>query len=375
MRNRLCRRVLTFCSVFTAIVTTLSFAASTARAAELPNAITDEEFSRMVTELSEPGGVFQQEFMSNEDSAQFVIPALKETTRRGGVYIGVGPEQNFTYIAAIQPKLAFLVDIRRDNKIEHLMYKALFELSTDRADFLSRLFSRKRPSGLDTRSSVTVLCDAYQAVEADARLFDENLQAVTNLLTSGHKLQLSDADKAGVTRIMQTFRMAGPHNLRGSGDKNLTYAQAMTATDLTGSNQSYLASEENFRIVQELERRNLIVPVVGDFAGDKALVSVGRYLEERDAIVNVFYVSNVERYLFEQGDHGRHFYANVATLPLDQSSTFIRSVTRDISRRLGIPLPDGNVNWWSFLSPIGACLEAVANGRVETYRQLFEIGR
>jgi hypothetical protein len=374
MRNRLCRRVLTFCSVFTAIVTTLSFAASTARAAELPNAITDEEFSRMVTELSEPGGVFQQEFMSNEDSAQFVIPALKETTRRGGVYIGVGPEQNFTYIAAIQPKLAFLVDIRRDNMIEHLMYKALFELSTDRADFLSRLFSRKRPSGLDTRSSVTVLFDAYQAVEADARLFDENLQAVTNLLTNGHRLQLSDADKAGVTRIMQTFRMAGPHNLRGSGDKNLTYARAMTATDLTGSHQSYLASEENFRIVQELERRNLIVPVVGDFAGDKALVSVGRYLEERDAIVNVFYVSNVERYLFEQGDHGRHFYANVAALPLDPSSTFIRSVTRDISRRLGIPLPDGNVNWWSFLSPIGACLEAVANGRVETYRQLFEIG-
>jgi len=83
-------------------------------------------------------------------------------------------------------------------------------------------------------------------------------------------------------------------------------------------------------------------------------------------------VSNVERYLFEQGEHGRHFYANVAALPLDQSSTFIRSITRDISRRLGIPLPDGNANWWSFLSPIRAGLDAVAGGRVETYRQLFE---
>ena len=267
----------------------------------------------MVTELSEPGGVFQQEFMSNEDSAQFVIPALKETTRRGGVYIGVGPEQNFTYIAAIQPKLAFVVDIRRENMLQHLMYKALFELSTDRADFLSRLFSRKRPPGLDTRSSVTTLFDAYQAVEADARLYDDNVRAVTDLLTRGHRFQLSDADKVTITRLMQAFRMAGPHNLKGSGDKNLTYAQAMTATDLTGSSQSYLASEDNFRIVQDLERRNLIVPVVGDFAGDKALAGVGRYLEERDAIVNVFYVSNVERYLFDQGDHGRHFYANVAT--------------------------------------------------------------
>jgi hypothetical protein len=310
--------------------------------------------------------------MSNEDSAQVVIPALKETTRSGGVYIGVGPEQNFTYIAAIQPTLAFIVDIRRDNMLQHLMYKALFELSTDRADFLSRLFSRKRPPGLDSRSSVTALFDGYQAVEADAGLYEENLRAATDLLTRAHQFQLSDADKASVTRLMQAFRMAGPNNLKGSGDKNLTYAQAMTATDLTGSHQSYLASEENFRVVRELERRNLIVPVVGDFAGDKALVSVGRYLKERDAILNVFYVSNVERYLFEQGDHGRHFYANVATLPMDQSSTFIRSVTRDISRRLGIPLPDGAVNWWSFLSPIRACLEAVANGRVETYGQLFE---
>ena len=322
-------------------------------------------------ELSEPGGAFQQELMSNEDSAQVVIPALKER-RRGGVYIGVGPEQNFTYIAAIQPTLAFVVDIRRDNMLQHLIYKALFELSADRADFLSRLFSRARPRGLDTRSTVTALFDAYQGVGADAGLSDDNLRAAIDLLTTGHRFQLSAADTAGLARLLQTFRMAGPVNLKGSGDKNLTYVQAMTATDPSGRQQSYLASEDQFRIVQDLQRRNLIVPVVGDFAGEKPLAGIGRYLKERDAIVNVFYVSNVERYLFEQGDHGRHFYANVAALPLDQSSTFIRSVTRDISRRLGIPLPDSAVNWWTFLSPVRACLDAVANGRVETYRQLFE---
>ena len=375
MRKRLHRRVLTLGLVSAAIGIVLSLAASIVRAAELPDAITDQEFWRLVTELSESGGVFAQEIMSNEDSAQFVIPALKATTRRGGVYIGVGPEQNFTYIAAIQPKLAFVVDIRRDNMLEHLLYKALFELSIDRADFLSRLFSRQRPTGLDRGTTVTTLFDAYRAVDVDTRLYDETLRMVTDRLQREHKFQLSDADTAAVARLLQTFRMAGPSNLRGSGDKNLTYAQAMTATDLAGSTQSYLASEDNFRIVQDLERRNLIVPVVGDFAGDKALVGIGRYLAERHAVVDVFYVSNVERYLFEQGDHGRHFYANVESLPLDQSSTFIRSVTRDISRRLGIPLPDGNVNWWSFLFPIRACLDAVVSGRAETYRQLFDTAR
>ena len=98
----------------------------TAHAQQLPNTIQDQEFWRLITDLSETGGTFPQQFMSNEDSAQFVIPGLKETTKQGGVYVGVGSEQNFTYIAAIHPRLAFIVDIRRENVFEHLMYKALF---------------------------------------------------------------------------------------------------------------------------------------------------------------------------------------------------------------------------------------------------------
>src|SRR5215470_502783 len=109
--------------------------------ADIPKTLSDKEFWRLVTDLSETGGAFPLQFMSNEDSAQFVIPKLKESAKKGGVFIGVGSEQNFTYVAAIEPKVAFVVDIRRDNMIEHLMYKALFEMSADRADFLSKLFA------------------------------------------------------------------------------------------------------------------------------------------------------------------------------------------------------------------------------------------
>jgi hypothetical protein len=345
------------------------------QAAELPTAVPDQEFWRMVTEFSETGGVFQAEFMSNEDSVQFVIPTLKQTTRRGGVYIGVGPEQNFTYIVAVQPKIAFVLDIRRDNMLEHLMYKALFELSNDRAEFLSRLFSRKRPQGLDANSRVEALFESYRSVEADPALYDQNLSAVLDQLVTKHKFALSDTDKGSVANLLIAFRTAGPHALKGTGDKNLTYAQAMTGTDLTGRSQSYLASEENFKLVQDLERRNLIVPLVGDFAGEKVIVSIGRYLKERGATVDVFYVSNVERYLWDQGDHGKMFYSNVSALPLDQTSTFIRSVTSDISRRLGVPLPAGTTNWRSFLSPMSDSLKALAEGRVHSYREMFEIVR
>src|SRR5215470_324185 len=125
------------------------------RAAEpLPAQLTDEAFWKMITEFSEEDGYFRFEnFLSNELGFQYVIPALKEIAKPGGVYMGVGPEQNFTYIAALEPKIAFITDIRRQNLLELMMYKAFFELSPDRADFLSHLFARKRPAGLNPEST------------------------------------------------------------------------------------------------------------------------------------------------------------------------------------------------------------------------------
>ena len=366
------RRLTTLGLTLALVVSALVLLSSSARADDLPRAISDREFWRILTEFSEADGRFQREYMSNEDSAQFVIPALKKIDRPGGVYVGVGPEQNFTYLAVLQPQIAFVVDIRRDNLIEHLMYKALFELSTDRADFVSRLFSRKRPAGLTASSSVTALFDAYQGAQSDVTLYDANVRAVLDRLTSRHGFPLSDDDTANLTSMMNTFRQAGPYALKGSGDRNKSYAEMMAATDLDGRRQSYLASEERFKWVQQFETQNLLVPLVGDFAGDKAISSLGRYLRDHSAAIRWFYVSNVERYLWEQGEHGKRFYANVAALPLEAASTFIRSVTVDISRRLGIPIPDGPANWRSFLFSIGDCLKGVTDGRIQTYRQLFE---
>ena len=365
-------RRIRLCSLGT-IGTCLIMLASVLRAAELPATLTDQEFWRIVTEFSETGGSFQPQLMTNEDSLQTVIPALKQKIRSGGVYLGVGTEQNFTYISALQPRIAFVLDIRRDNMLEHLMYKALFELSSDRADFVSRLFSRKRPGALDGQSSVAALFEAYRAVEPDSQLYEEDLRAVLDTLLVKHKMQLSESDKAQIASFLNAFRLTGPFVLKGTGDKNLSYAQSMTGNDLAGRNQSFLASEESFKFVQELERRNLIVPLVGDFAGSKAIASVGRYLRDHDATVDVFYVSNVERYLWEQGEPAKQFYSNVDSLPLNASSTFVRSVTVDISRRLGIAIPPGPANWRSFASSVTDFLKALHEGRIQSYRQIFEI--
>src|SRR5262245_57868459 len=175
----------------------------------LPRELTDDVFWRLVSDFSEPGGFFRFEYMSNEQQFLYVIPRLKEKRTPGGVYLGVGPEQNFTYIAAVQPKMAFILDIRRHNLIEHLIYKAIFEMSSDRVDFISRLFSRKAPPGLSDKSPVRVLFQAFRGAEANPELYRRNLQAIKDHLMHVHKFQFSAEDQMSIDYIYRVFFEAG----------------------------------------------------------------------------------------------------------------------------------------------------------------------
>src|SRR5688572_27421327 len=141
------------------------FAALSQAPGTLPDRLDDAAFWKLVTESSEPGGYFRSDnFISNEGELQYVIPELKRVIPRGRAYVGVGPEQNLTYIVALEPGIAFIVDIRRQNMVQHLLFKALMETSPDRATYLSRLLSRPRPPGLDSNSTATGLMEAYSTV-------------------------------------------------------------------------------------------------------------------------------------------------------------------------------------------------------------------
>ena len=75
-------------------------------AATLPAQIPDAEFWRMVTEFSEPNGPYPYEnYVGNEVMLQRVIPAARKEAKLGGVYVGVGPEQNFTYALALEANM------------------------------------------------------------------------------------------------------------------------------------------------------------------------------------------------------------------------------------------------------------------------------
>jgi hypothetical protein len=302
----------------------------------LPATLTDHELWTLTQQLSEPNGSFvsrsgsSDNLLSNEVTVSTVAAALASRVQPGGIYLGVGPEQNFTYIAAIHPRIAFIADIRRGNLDLHLVYKAVFEMSANRADFVGRLFSRRSAAGLSSDSSAAELMNAYlRADPVTESMFTANLKAVVDHLRRVHGLPLGADDLGGIEYVYRNFYRYGPaitytSTSNGRSRPMTSYATIMAAVDsATGKERGYLANEGNFRFVKVMEQKNLIVPIVGDFAGPKALRALGGYLREHGATVGSFYVSNVEQYLQRNGVW-QTFCANVASLPLDAASVFVR---------------------------------------------------
>ena len=353
--------------VLTALILVLALAAVAGPSAQsqatatgsLPAKLSDAEFWALTTEISEPGAYFRipDNFTSNEMEVGQVVTFLRDRKVTGGVYLGVGPEQNFSYISAIKPSMAFILDIRRQAALQHLMFKAMFELSKDRADFLSMLFAKPRPKDLDSNLPVQKLWDAFFAVSTDMALATRTHDRVVEHLTKTKKFALNAEEVAQLDWVLAAFVQYGPNittnggqsNGRGGGNNARTFADLTGwSTDNNGVPQSFLSTEESFQVVKALHDKNLIVPATGDFGGAKALRGIAAYLTARSARVSAFYLSNVEQYLFQDGK-APAFYDNVAQLPITDMSVFIRPY----ALRRG-----GNA-----LCPIGPFLKGVQAGR------------
>lgn len=304
---------------------------TTAAVAPLPATLNDSEFWKLVTDLSEPNGRFASEnYVGNELSFQWVIPALRAKVKPGGVYMGVGPDQNFTYIAALQPKIVFIVDVREGNLLQLLMYKALMELSADRVEFAAKLFGRATPANVKADASANDILQAVYAMPADRAIYMQTLRAVEDHLTKAHGFPLSPTQLNGLEGIFGMFFSYGPgityQNGNGGrgGNAYPTYWDMQVTDDNAGRNHAYMQTAEQFQTIKRLETANLIVPIIGNFGGPKAVRAVGSWVREHGGTVTTFYTSNVEQYLF-QDNIWQEWYRNVATLPLDSTSQFIRS--------------------------------------------------
>lgn len=305
-------------------------ACGSARSAAAPK-FSDVEFWNISTTLSEAPGAFPHSDTLVSNEIQFV-QLIRLLRPGGGVYIGVGPEQNFSYIARLRPGMAFIIDIRRENRNLHLMYKALFEMAADRADFVSRLFSRERPASLRLDAPVQELFEAYELTPRSGWMYGTTIRQIRERLLHTHRFPLTPADLAWIDRAFDAFYSNGPEiqygGPRPGGSAGPSYDALMTAKDVSGQSRSFLATEDAFAFVKDLQARNAIVPLVGDFGGQEAMLAAGDFIRRRGAIVTAFYSSNVEVYLNRQ--QAAAFCRNLAALPHDSRTWFI--VSNDMRR-------------------------------------------
>jgi hypothetical protein len=320
------RRALAALSAVLASSTTAPACRSLFHRSALPHALRDDEFWALTTSLSEAPGEFphSDNFVSNESA---FVQTMHTLGPMGGAYIGVGPEQNFSFITQLQPAMAFIVDIRAENRALHLLYKALFEGSADRAEFVSRLFSRPRRDGGDRTGSAVELFAALARQPRDIGYRAETLQLIRARLLEQHAFAVAAEDLRTIEDALIAFFLDGPEihyaRLHPSEPRGPFYRELMTATDVAGNGGSYLWDEARFRAVKDLHARNLIVPVVGDFGGTGALRRTGDYIRAHGDVLSALYASNVEVYL--NRDKARTFCATLTLLPFNWETWFIGS--------------------------------------------------
>ncbi|HMG33164.1 MAG TPA: hypothetical protein VKM94_04430 [Blastocatellia bacterium] len=382
MQSRFATRILSTAVARVISSTVLAFAIllspALARAASTQSIATSEglsatEFSRLVRDFSEEGGYFNSDnFTSNETAYLTVVEKLRQLGGTGGAYVGVGPEQNFTYIAKVRPRIAFIIDIRRQAIIQHLMYKAVFHLAPDRVQFLSKLFSRPLTKDAPKTTSTTgEMLTYFTRTPGDEKIYDSNLAAIRKAIEQDFQFPLSKEDQTSLEYVYKSFYKEGLEiSFRLDGNWNGGYFPSLKdlilETDLAGKQGNFLASNEDYDFVRGMHARNLIVPVVGDFGGKKALVAVGDYLKKSGMTVTAFYTSNVEQYLFESGSFSA-FANNVRKFPLNERSLFIRSVSARYSHPAQLP---GHRST-TLLQQISVFLKEFDAGKYGSYRDMM----
>ena len=304
---------------------------SAAQAAPQAPALSDSAFVALVARLSEPGGYFDSDnLISNESSYLHVLGAMRKLGVSGGAYVGVGPDQNFSYIAQVRPRVAFIVDIRRDNTLQHLLFKSLFELARNRAEYLALLTGRAVPNDMArwNKRSINDIVDLIEKTPPDPDQF-ETTRAMVRTKVKRYGLPVSAAELETIGRIHQAFFDAGLQlRFTSLGRSPRAYyptlRDLLLEKDLTGKQSTYLATEDDFQFLKSLQSRNLVIPVVGNLAGGHALREVGKVMTERNEKLSAMYVSNVEFYLMREGTFD-NFASTVRSLPRDAKSVIIRS--------------------------------------------------
>jgi hypothetical protein len=338
----------------------------------------ESTYGRTFLRLSETAGYFPSEnVVSNETSYLHVLDAMRREGVKGGAYIGVGPDQNFSYIAAIRPEVAFMFDIRRDAMLEHQLFKAVFAMSRNRLEYLCVLLAKPLPANVDAwkDSSITSLVRFIDTTNASVELAKSSeIEIESRARKFG--IPLSDNDIGVLALYRSAFIRYGLDvqysSLNGSMMGNMPgWRELLIEVDRAGHQANYLAADSLFQFVKRMEAENRIIPVTGNAAGPTALRKLGDEIRARNLVVSAMYMSNVEQYLFRDLSFNA-FAENVKTLPRNEKSVMIRSLFGGGRGGMGWhPLTVAGYNSTQILQSMDAFVAEFDAGRVRGYNDLL----
>ena len=337
-------------------------------------------FAATIAQFSEPNGFFDTDnLISNEKSFLHVMGPLKRQDVTGGIYIGVGPDQNFSYLAQIRPTVAFLMDIRRDNLLGHLMFRALFAAARNRTEYLCLLLGREPPApelpATEPESFDRLIAYLDQTPQSNFEAAAAEIEK--RILTYG--LDLSKNDLKVIRRIHERFSKAGLDLIfethgRRQQDYYPRLRDLIRGRDAAGNYASYLATEESYQAVKKLQAEGRIIPLVGNLAGPQTLRRIAAYAKANQLTLSAFYASNVEQYLFRESNGYERFVRNLATIPRTPKSVVIRSCFGPYARGIAT----GDSYSAQLLQSVDHLIAAQSGGQITSFMgvvRLSQVGR
>jgi hypothetical protein len=271
-----------------------------------------------------------------------------------------------------------MIDIRRDNMLMHLLFKALFERSRNRYEYLLRWMGRPVPQdvGSWTDRPIEAILAHVDSLAPD----DAVAQAETRALlaaVSRYGIPLSAVDSATIARFHGEFARSGLEIRFTSSGRSPRYyyptlRQLILERDLEGTQANYLTTPERWDFLKDLQTRNRIIPVVGNLAGSKALAAIGHDIAARGEHVAALYVSNVEMYLWRDGGF-ETFARTAAALPRDSRSVIIRSVF-GMGYAQRHPLSQSGHMSAQLVQPLEDFADRLKNGEWSSYWDVVTLG-
>lgn len=237
----------------------------------------EQAFATLSTDPQPPSLVRDTHYIvSNEDNHYVWRSSLYN---RGGLFVGVGTDQNYLMAAWARPELLVLLDFDQVVVDLHRVYRMLFLNAPTPQDFLD--------------------------------LWDErNVRRVEELIST----QSNDAaTRAGMLHAYRMAHYSIPRRLRRIDAMYRPLGISWFMNDI-----------DQYRYLVELFRSGRVVMVRGDLSIGGAMASIGSAAQRVGAVVRVLYLSNAERYF----PYTAGFRKSILSLPVDNQSIVLRTRAR-----------------------------------------------